>query len=446
MSFSDVQEFSDTTQVTLSSSTNIEPFSDSTFVTTSSSTVVDSVDIDNSKNLEKLLESNNKIIQYMQSQNLTSFESGSSLIPNKDNMSISLSFVDQTSNELVIGLDPKSTGTSDEYLQKIKQIINNDIAIKLQKIKVFRETCTDVDDCDQGMGGIGVGPGTPQNTGTFTIPFVTTAGNVGFVMSGHVAGNGQTGQDIEHSGTIIGTVLTNPSLSNRTSDSAFVESESTLDLIMKIFNHNNPSSHYDVIDVKTSSQTNVSDPVYRSGIAEGERLGGIGAKGVTVTDSIGTLTNQVITTGTISDVGDSGGPYFSPPVNNNVIFYGLHVGWVCVLDFDYDNPDLSITEKSECTLEGGLVSSFYSPWESIQDELNLVDFDEICSPPTTGDWTLNASCTMISDTTIGGDVIVNSPSRLTIPDGVSLDIDFNNNHLLIKSGGSVYLEDGGEIT
>src|SRR5574338_842503 len=58
----------------------------------------------------------------------------------------------------------------------------------------------------------------------------------------------------------------------------------------------------------------------------------------------------------------------------------------------------------------------------------------VCVVPTLGDWTVSSSCTLISSSIAKANVIVQNGAVLTIPNGVSLDIDFTTKHLLIKSG------------
>jgi len=69
-----------------------------------------------------------------------------------------------------------------------------------------------------------------------------------------------------------------------------------------------------------------------------------------------------------------------------------------------------------------------------------------CSPPSSGDWIIVSSCTMSSSATAPGNVIVQNNSVLTIPAGASLDIDFVNNYLLVKSGSGVLIKAGASIS
>ena len=60
-------------------------------------------------------------------------------------------------------------------------------------------------------------------------------------------------------------------------------------------------------------------------------------------------------------------------------------------------------------------------------------------------WTISSSCQLSSDVNVTGNVTVQSPSVLVIPNGKTLNIDFANQHLLINSGSKVLIKSGGKI-
>ena len=68
-----------------------------------------------------------------------------------------------------------------------------------------------------------------------------------------------------------------------------------------------------------------------------------------------------------------------------------------------------------------------------------------CTLPDTQDWIVSESCTFQGSATAPGNVIVEPGIALTIDSGASLDINFANFHLLIKSGAKVVIRDGGKI-
>jgi len=75
-----------------------------------------------------------------------------------------------------------------------------------------------------------------------------------------------------------------------------------------------------------------------------------------------------------------------------------------------------------------------------------IPFTYADGPPAFGDWTITASCTLTNTATAAGNVIVESSGVLTIPNGLTLDIDFTSNNLTVKAGGGVKIEAGGKIS
>jgi len=69
-----------------------------------------------------------------------------------------------------------------------------------------------------------------------------------------------------------------------------------------------------------------------------------------------------------------------------------------------------------------------------------------CSPPASGHWTVRLTCTMTGDATADGNVIVPNGVVLTIPNGVTLDINFATKNLTVRAGGGVLIQSGGSIT
>jgi len=71
---------------------------------------------------------------------------------------------------------------------------------------------------------------------------------------------------------------------------------------------------------------------------------------------------------------------------------------------------------------------------------------ETCSPPPSGDWTVSSTCILKSNATVNGNVIVPNGVVLTIPNGVTLDINFTTKNLTVQAGGGVLIKAGGKIT
>ena len=68
-----------------------------------------------------------------------------------------------------------------------------------------------------------------------------------------------------------------------------------------------------------------------------------------------------------------------------------------------------------------------------------------CPLPLPNPWTITTRCTLTSDATAPGDVIVQSGAVLTISPNRLLDINFALHHLLVQSGGGVLIKAGGKI-
>jgi len=75
----------------------------------------------------------------------------------------------------------------------------------------------------------------------------------------------------------------------------------------------------------------------------------------------------------------------------------------------------------------------------------FTDTNIACSVPVSDDWTVTSDCTLFSNATAPGNVIIQDNSVVTILNGVTLDIDFVNNFLRIEFGGGVLIKSGGTI-
>ena len=62
-----------------------------------------------------------------------------------------------------------------------------------------------------------------------------------------------------------------------------------------------------------------------------------------------------------------------------------------------------------------------------------------------GDWIISSDCTLTSSNVAPGNVTVQNNAALIISSGVTLNINFANFDLIIKSGGSVLVKSGGEL-
>jgi len=62
------------------------------------------------------------------------------------------------------------------------------------------------------------------------------------------------------------------------------------------------------------------------------------------------------------------------------------------------------------------------------------------------DTIISSSCTVLSSITAGGSITVQNGAVMTIPSGVTLDINFATKNLTVQAGGGVLIEAGGTIT
>jgi hypothetical protein len=88
-----------------------------------------------------------------------------------------------------------------------------------------------------------------------------------------------------------------------------------------------------------------------------------------------------------------------------------------------------------------------STFQSVGTITTVQPNHNFCDPtPISGDWIVQSSCILSLNSTIDGNVIVQNGVVLEIPSGVTLDIDFANHNLTVKSGGGVLIKNGGSIT
>lgn len=269
------------------------------------------------------------------------------------------SFIDESTGKLMVIVDKDGEKSRSQYYEIVKGIVGIDVEFELNLGYFERESCASrSSNCDPLYGGIAVYSSSTGDEGSITIGATDDSSNIGFVMSGHVVGDGVTGIDITQGGTtdIVGEVITNPTLHNRYSDAAFVEltsSEGNTDEI-----YYNSSNQYTVTGTGTASYLT---RVLISGISVGIDDGYVVSSSTTVYDNYGTLLDQQVATYD-SFVGDSGAPIFSYTTNpsGNVTLYGIHVGKLC-LEF--------VEDIDEC--DEGDLQTVFSKWTNVVSELDL---------------------------------------------------------------------------
>ena len=112
-----------------------------------------------------------------------------------------------------------------------------------------------------------------------------------------------------------------------------------------------------------------------------------------------------------------------------------------------------IIDATELIDEIGTYSIYYDSTDASGNNaiqvirtVEVIPLPTSCTPPASGDWIVNSSCTINSNTTAQGNVIVQNDSVLSIPSGVTLDIDFASFSLTVQSGSGVFIKSGGTIT
>ncbi|MDE1867106.1 MAG: S8 family serine peptidase, partial [Thaumarchaeota archaeon] len=110
------------------------------------------------------------------------------------------------------------------------------------------------------------------------------------------------------------------------------------------------------------------------------------------------------------------------------------------------NPSASVsTILSDLRTTGITISDSGSGFSFPRIKMDSALSSLSCSPPSSGDWTISSSCTISSTVTAPQNVIIQSGAVLTIPNGLTLNIDFVHHHLLVRAGGGVLIKAGGTI-
>jgi len=153
----------------------------------------------------------------------------------------------------------------------------------------------------------------------------------------------------------------------------------------------------------------------------------------------GTFNNKIFVVGGESSL--TGANEWYDPVTNT---------WVIGPDMPTPRHGLvceSVDSKIYCfgggTIEGGGISSIVEVFDA--DSFLQNNF-EICQPPSVGDWIITQDCTLTINSTVPADVFVQNNSILTVPSGMSLDIDFSQFNLTIEFGSGVLIKLGGTVT
>ena len=120
----------------------------------------------------------------------------------------------------------------------------------------------------------------------------------------------------------------------------------------------------------------------------------------------------------------------------------LGTPWTCILSGGTGGTGGSDSQGNSSSQIGASGTSGYS----YVTQLPTIPISDDCSPPDSGDWELEQSCTMTASATAPANVIIKNNSVLTIPNGVTLDIDLSRHYLRVESGSGVLIEQGGTIS
>ncbi|HWU88564.1 MAG TPA: hypothetical protein VN253_14880 [Kofleriaceae bacterium] len=265
----------------------------------------------------------------------------------RDDLPLATCHVDEAAEVLVVGLAAEAAADTARHVPLIEWLADGAPA-RLTYVRVVRDGApSKKEDARPLWGGVRM-----SSSGTTNVVIRQHGGAVQVIASSHVVGPG-IGQSVGQSATSskYGEVIKNPSLGNRRSDSALtsITNRRIQGAPYQIWRA--PDEAFTVKGFVTSADTPVGLAVWMQG-AQTEALqgGGILRTNVTVTDSRGTLVNQVYAS-YAAQSGDSGAPVFYLTFEDGAVVYtGIHVGRI---------------------IENDQEISFYSPWEGVRDDLGL---------------------------------------------------------------------------
>ncbi len=127
-------------------------------------------------------------------------------------------------------------------------------------------------------------------------------------------------------------------------------------------------------------------------------------------------------------------------VSNNIIT--LDITGATISDSDDVTISYARTSGSFDDVSGNSLLDFA---ENVTNTLDTT-IPTFCTVSSSGDWIITTSCTLDSSATATRNVIVQNDSILSIPSGITLNIDFANNNLTVETGSGVLIKSGGTIT
>jgi hypothetical protein len=127
---------------------------------------------------------------------------------------------------------------------------------------------------------------------------------------------------------------------------------------------------------------------------------------------------------------------------------------------DLSNPVIDVTVTTENFTPTGLSEGQTYYWQIVASDrysntglgslmwsfIIYIPQDDACSPlPSSGNWVVSTNCTLYNNYTAPANAEVTNGSVLTIPNGVTLDIDLVNYNLTVRDGSGVLIKQGGKI-
>ncbi len=189
---------------------------------------------------------------------------------------------------------------------------------------------------------------------------------------------------------------------------------------------------------------------------------------VTISDSDDVTISYARTSGSFDDVSGNSLLDFAGNVANNLDFTPP------IITLNGDNPQIielgeRYTELGAITNDGsdvtinaieftdviGTYSIYYDSVDAsgnraiqVVRTVNVIEatMPTLCAPPDSGDWIITDSCTVNTNATATRNVIVQNDSILSIPSGITLNIDFAAFNLTVQSGSGVLIKSGGTVT
>ena len=194
---------------------------------------------------------------------------------------------------------------------------------------------------------------------------------------------------------------------------------------------------------------------------------GLNIVGATISDTDSVTLSYTRTSGSLDEASGNSLLNFAESVTNNldtppvITLNGANPQTV-ILGSGYTELGATTDDASQVTINSDEFRDTVGTYSIYYDSTNTAGNNAIqvirtvnvivitppasCTPPASGDWTVGESCTINSNTTIQGNVLVRDGSVLSIPSGVTLDIDFASFSLTVQSGSGVFIESGGTVT